>query len=83
MIPIFLGSNPATPLHFWISHFRPLKGYSPDKAETFLGEKKTERRGENRHVACTVMSIVNRASYCYSGWLCIDLSSAILAGHGY
>ena len=33
--------------------------------------------------ACTVMSIANRASYCYSGWLCIVLSSAILAGHGY
>ena len=48
-----------------------------------LGEKKTERRGENGHVACAVMSIAIRASYCYSDWLCVALSSAILAGHGY
>ena len=94
--PDVLGLQSTYSISFWISHFQPQKRYSPDRArlpfDTRLGPKhfgglggevKNERRGENRHVACTVMSIANSASYCYSGWLCIDLSSAILAGHGY
>ena len=65
MTPIFLGSFPATLCHFQISHFRPLKKGSPIEPDNLrirgesryflgggLGEKKTERRGENRHVAC-------------------------------
>ena len=42
-------------------------------------------RGEERTdmLPATVMSLTRRASYCYSGWLCFDLSSAILSGHGY
>ena len=42
-------------------------------------------RGEERTdmLPATDMSLISRASYYYSGWLCGALSSAILSGHGY
>ena len=68
MIPMFLGSSPATPLHFGISHFQPQKRYSPDRArlpfDTRLGPKHfgglggEEEREERREQTCCLHSHV-------------------------
>ena len=99
MTPITLGPRePAFVGEFSIVHFRfwlPKLGSSPkdpicvpipggSQGKRGSGEEE-DPRGEERTdmLPATDMSLINRASYFYSGGLCCALSSAILSGHGY
>ena len=70
------GPSPQGPICF------PIPGDCHEKRGS--GEEE-DPRGEERtdRLPATVMSLTCRASYFYSGWLCIALSCAILSGHGY
>ena len=70
------GPSPKGPICF------PINGDCQGKRGS--GEEEDPRREERTDMLpATVMSLTHRASYFYSGWLCIALSSAILSGHGY
>ena len=80
----------------WSPRKPPKTRVFPEGPDTFFRYLATARknggsgeeedpRGEERTdmLPATDMSLTSRASYCYSGWLCGVLSSAILSGHGY